>query len=122
MPIDYETPVGQVRNLIPDVDESDPIFSDERIEAFLGTVGGNVLRAAALAMRAIANEVNLILKYVKTDDLNTNGPAVAAELRQNADRFDKAADAAAGSDAGDFFEVIPFDYSLEDPWASIGQA
>jgi len=120
MTINFTEPIGRVRNLIPDVDEADPIFTDDRITAFLLDAGDNVLRAAALAMRTIANEVNLILKYVKTDDLSTNGPAVAAELRQNADRYEKRADEAAGADSGDFFDVVPFEYTLEDPWYSIG--
>lgn len=122
MAIDYTEPVGKVRALIPDIDEADPILSDAQITAYLSVVEDNVLRATALALRTISNEINLILKYVKTDDLSTNGPAVAAELRQNADRFDKAADDAASIDTADYFDVVPFDYNLEDPWASIGQA
>ena len=98
MAIDYTEPVGKVRALIPDIDEADPILSDAQITAYLSVVEDNVLRATALALRTISNEINLILKYVKTDDLSTNGPAVAAELRQNADRFDKAADDAASID------------------------
>ena len=121
MTIDYDSSLGQVRNLIPDVDESDFIFGDDRINAFLATAGDSILRATALALRAIANEVNLILKYVKTDDLSTNGPAVAAELRQNADKYDKRADDAASADASDYYDVVPFDYSLEDPWDLIAQ-
>ena len=120
MTIDYTTPLGQVRNLIPDVDDADPIFTDARINAFLATSGDNVLRAAALAMRAIANEVNLLLKYVKTDDLFTNGPAVSAELRQQADKLDARANDSDAADSNDFYEVVPFEYTLEDSWYSIG--
>lgn len=120
MPIDFESPLGQVRAIIPDIDESDPILSDAQLNSYLATTGGSVLRSAALALRAIANEVNLILKVVRTDDLGTNGPAVAAELRQQANKLDEQADKADATDSMDFYEVVPFDYTLEDSWRSIG--
>lgn len=88
--IDYGTPVGQVRLLIPDVatedgtDGTDYVFSDDQIEAFLSVGKDNILRSAAYAMLALANNEALILKHVKSYDLQVSGPAVADALRKNA--------------------------------------
>ena len=109
--------VEQVRLLIPDVDTADLIFTDEQIEGYLGIArGGSVLRAAALAMRAIANNQVLLLKVVRTDDLQTDGAKVSDALRKSANDLEAQADGADDSDAEDFYMVAPFDYRLDDPW------
>lgn len=98
-PVDYSTPVGRIRKYIPDVtlleDPQDPvaepsfIFSDEEIQSFVDDEtndGARELtsirarRAAAYAMIALANDVNLVLKKLVTEDLETDGPAVADKL------------------------------------------
>lgn len=90
MSIDYGTPEGQVRLLIPDTatDDGTPsgsyVFTDDQIEAFLEVGKGNILRSAAYAMLALANNEALILKHVKSYDLQVSGPAVADALRKNA--------------------------------------
>lgn len=109
--------VEQVRLLIPDVDEDDYIFTDEQIEGYLSMArGGSVLRAAALAVRAIANNQALLLKVIRTDDLQTNGAQVAEALRKNANDLENRADGEDDADAEDFFMVAPFEYRLDDPW------
>lgn len=122
--IDYSSPVGQVRLLIPDVEElEDPrdlrrpaeyIFSDEQIRAYLTIEGGNVKCAAASALAAIAASEVLILKVIKTDDKVTDGAKVGAELRARAKML---RDEAAQEQVNDTtFELIDFTYRPED-WA-----
>lgn len=69
MPIDYATPVGQVRLGIPDTDETDPIFTDSQIGGFLTMGGDEVLLAIALACETIAFDNMLLFKAnVRSDD------------------------------------------------------
>lgn len=97
-PVDFTTPVGKVRKYIPDLvqipDENDNtvktfLFSDDEIQSFLDDeTSSNVLpltsfrirRAAAWAMIALANNENLILKKIVTQDQQTDGPSVAKQL------------------------------------------
>ncbi|MEV0214290.1 hypothetical protein [Micromonospora sp. NPDC050695] len=81
--LDPTTNVGMVRLLITDVNEADPLFTDTEIEAFL-TLESGVKRAAASALETIARSELLISKKITTQDLSTDGPAVAAELRATA--------------------------------------
>lgn len=124
MAIDYTTPVGQVRLLIPDLEPlEDPrdlrlppefIFTDEQIQGYLLISGGNVKKAAARALSAIAASEVLILKVIKTDDKTTNGASVGAELRLQAKRLWDEAVAEETNDTS--FEFIPFDPRPRD-WA-----
>ena len=82
--LDPATPIGLVRLLIPDTDQTALLFTDPQIEAFL-LVEGNVPRkAAALALEVAASSEALVSKVIRTQDLSTDGPAVAAELRARA--------------------------------------
>lgn len=98
-PPDYSSPIGRVRNLINDtVQRNDPanptgpasyLFEDGRIQAFLdnNTPTGSVPRikfAAADAMDALASNEALVSKKIRTEDLQTDGPAVANALRLHA--------------------------------------
>lgn len=107
-PVDYSSAVGRVRKLIPDVRlvDGEYIFTDEELESFIldEYVAGydeppvfQLWRAAAMAMIAIANDENLILKKIVTEDLQTDGPAVARQLQQSADRLLNRADDAEGA-------------------------
>jgi hypothetical protein len=86
MPIEVNPsePVGMVRLLITDINDADPLFTDDQIEAFLATEAANVKLAAATALEVIARSEALISKKITTQDLSTDGPAVAAELRASA--------------------------------------
>jgi hypothetical protein len=81
---DLTTPVGQVRLLTTDTDEAFPLHTDAEIEAFLTIEGGNVKRAAAAQLEAIATSETLVSKKITTQDLSTDGPAVAKDLRERA--------------------------------------
>ena len=81
--IDYTSPIGQVRVLIPDLRKledlrdlrSEPryLFTDDEILAFLAVNNENVKRAAADACDAIGMDKALQLLVLKTDDKQTDG-------------------------------------------------
>ncbi|MFJ7748709.1 hypothetical protein ACIQXM_01990 [Arthrobacter sp. NPDC097144] len=110
MAIDFSTPVGRVRLLIADLDESAFLLSNEVVDAYLGFHEENVYRAAADAMDAMATSDVLLSRKIRTQDLQTDGPAVATDLRKRAAELRARADAedAKAADTGDVFEVIPF--------------
>lgn len=105
MAIDYATPVGQVRLLATDLTEPF-IFPDEAIEAFLALTNGNVKRAAALALIAIASDEVLIGKVIRTDDLQVSSHLVAEQLRKAADDLNAQADADDSRDLNGEFQII----------------
>lgn len=82
--IDYATPSGRVRLLINDTDDAAPVFSDEEIAAFLELEGDDVKLAAAQALDTIADDEALTSKVIRTQDLQTDGATVAAQLRLRA--------------------------------------
>ncbi len=111
-PVDYTSDVGRVRKYIPDVtllgDPANPaatpdyIWSDAAIQSFIDDeVPGTwadynapriaIWRAAAAVMIATANDVNLTLKKLVTEDLETDGPAVADKLIKGAQELLKKA-------------------------------
>ena len=93
-PPDYATAIGQVRLLIPDTEQlenpADPdaeaayIFDDHQIQAFLVLYANSVKRAAAQAKLVLATSETLISKVIRTDDLQTDGAKLGAELRAQA--------------------------------------
>jgi hypothetical protein len=109
MPIDYASPVGRVRLLIADLDEAAHIFTDEHLTAYLALNDENLHRAAADALDAMATTESLLSKAIRTQDLATDGPKVAADLRKRAAQLRVKADAddAVAAD-GPFFEIVPF--------------
>jgi len=95
---DASTERGKVRLLIGDI-RSDipgaPIFQDEEIDAFLDLEGGTVKLAAALAAETIAFNEALVLKKLTLlgGHVETDGPAVAKELRASAAAWREQVDA-----------------------------
>lgn len=90
MPYQIETEqdledIAWVRLLIADADEdaSRRIFEDQELITFIKAAGGP-LWGAADALDAIATSEVLLGKKITTQDLSTDGPAVAAELRKQA--------------------------------------
>ena len=88
--IDFSSPVGQVRVLIPDLrkledlrdlrNEPRYLFADEEIEAFLAINSGNVKLAAADACDAIGMDKALQLLVLKTDDKQTDGAKLLSAI------------------------------------------
>jgi hypothetical protein len=115
--IDYETPVGELRVLIPDTELlvnsnsplSDPehLFSDAQLYAFLRIARGSVLRAAGMACDAIGGSEALISKVITTDDLSTDGAKLGNYWLNRAKEFYRRADNEEEADA-DGFVLIPF--------------
>lgn len=110
MPTDFSSPTGKVRLLTADLAEP-PILSDAIIEGYLGLYDGAdpkcaEWRAAADALDAMATSELLTSKKIRTQDLSTDGPAVAAELRKKAAELRLRADEADAAE-GSFFEIIP---------------
>lgn len=106
MAIDYTTDLGKVRLLIPDTDESNQLFSDAQITAFLTMEGGIVKKAAAAALETIASNEAMVSKVIRTQDLSTDGAKVAAELRARAAELRRQVDED-DPDAGGF-NVVDF--------------
>ena len=116
MPADFKTPTGKVRLFTADLSEP-PQISDEILEGYLGIYGWNsndpefaedvwVWRAAADALDAMSTSELLASKKIRTQDLSTDGPAVAAELRKKAAELRARADDADGL-TNIFFDIIP---------------
>lgn len=80
-----QTAAGQVRLLATDRDPDHAIFSDEEIGVFLTLNDNNPRLAAAQALDQIAASQVLILKYIETNGLKTNGQAVANALHTQAE-------------------------------------
>jgi len=107
MPYDPTSNRGKVRLLANDVDDNNPVFTDEEIDAFLALTDGAVLLAAATAIETIADNEALSSKVIKTQDLSTDGAKVADALRARAKTLREQYAAEAEGDG--FFEVVEYD-------------
>lgn len=110
MAIDFATPLGKVRLLTADVDESALLLSNEHYAGYLEMNGNNVRRAAADVLEAMANSSSLLDKKIRTQaGLQTDGPAVATDLRKQAATLRALADAedAAAAPAEESWDIIP---------------
>lgn len=111
-PPDYESPVGLVRTLIPDLTtedntaDTDYVFSDDQITALVGLYEGSVRRAAAAAIDAIAVDEALRYRFVRTDDLTVDGSKSAEVLRKRAQALRDEADALDGAEVEDAFQLV----------------
>lgn len=106
MAIDFNTTLGKTRLLSADLDEGSKLLSDEILQGYLALNGDNPYRAAADALDAMATSETLLSRKIRTQDLQTDGPAVALELRKKAASLREQANVAqALVDAG-YFEVI----------------
>lgn len=103
---DYSSTLGKTRLLTADLDEASPLLTDEILNGYLELNGDNPYRAAADALDAMATSETLLAKKIRTQDLSTDGPAVAADLRKRAYWLRNKADAD-DREAGSLFEVIP---------------
>lgn len=127
-PINYATPVGRVRKYIPDIvqlpDPRDPagavsyMWSDDAINSFLADVcdpityptplGFHIMRAAGDIMVATANDEVLIMKKIKTEDLETDGPAVSRALISGAEKLYARAALEEANTNGDIFIEVEY--------------
>ena len=125
-PPDYTTAVGQVRLLVPDVEQlgdlavpTNPvsyIFSDPQIQAFLTLYSNNVRRAAAQAKLVLATSEALINKVIRTDDLATDGAKLAQELRAQAQMLMAEADKDDLEDSYDTITIVGNSKAWDNSW------
>lgn len=107
MPYDPTTDAGRVRLLVADTDNSNAVFADIEIDAFLEMEDGNVLLAAAQALDTIATNEALIQKVAKHADTTTDGAKLAEALMKRAKTLrDRAAEV--DVDGDDDFAVAEF--------------
>lgn len=99
--------IENVRLLTGDLDPANQLFTNDQVQSLLNLTGGNAYRAAAEALRVIARSEVMISKKITTQDLSTDGPAVAAELRAQAKELDAKADAMDAAGEGSFAAFIP---------------
>jgi hypothetical protein len=121
-PPNYATTLGQVRLLIPDTEQldnpADPsataqyIFSDPQIQAFLSMSNNSIKRAAAEAKMVLAASEALISKVIRTDDLQTDGAKLGAELRAQARELRAQAVEEETYDSYEEFEIVDFNRSI----------
>jgi hypothetical protein len=121
-PPDYATGIGQVRLLIPDTEQlenpADPtadaeyIFDDHQIQAFLSMSNNSIKRAAAEAKMVLAASETLISKVIRTDDLQTDGAKLGAELRAQARELRAQAVEEETYDSYEEFEIVDFNRSI----------
>lgn len=125
-PPNLDSPVGRVRKYVPDLvqleDTKNPAapkqyyFSDDEISGFIGEYAeagieptrSQVKRAAADVIDALANNEALVLKKIKTEDLQTDGPATANALRAGARALRQQADDEDAAAFNNFFDIVPF--------------
>lgn len=114
--VDPDSPVGMVRLLTTDVNEHEPLFEDGQLAALLAAEGGNVKLAAAAALEVIARSELLIAKKISTQDLSTDGPAVASELRAQATSLRDQVAAAGGNVGGQPVAYPVWAFPTPVPW------
>ena len=118
MPVAFNTNVGRVRLLIPDIEERSarrplrpprsPPFPGDQIQAFLVLHSYHVQPTPPDALRVIATTQSLLLKVLSTDDKSTDGAKLGAELRAQSKRLMDEADSDDKRDIGfDIAEWTP---------------
>lgn len=108
-PLDYSLPVNKVRLLIPDTEKAFDganLFEDSEISAYLDMFDGNIFYAAAQCKDTIATSEALILKVIRTNDWQTDGATLAAELRAQASTLRGQGAQADLDDAAEFFTIV----------------
>lgn len=92
-----------VRLYTADTDPNHQCFADTDLVDFLELNGGNIKLAAADVLDAIAVSEALIGKVIRTQDLQTDGTKVAAQLQARARQLREQADA---DTSVDIFDVV----------------
>lgn len=109
----------RVRLLISDTDTANRVFSTLELADFLAMNGDSVRRAAAQALDTMAANEAMVSKKIRTQDLSTDGPAVAEALRKQAAELRRQADQGEGDADSTGFEIVefqPYPCSPEGAW------
>lgn len=99
----------RVRLLVADTDPANRFFSTLQLADFLAMNGDSVRRAAAQALDVWAANEAMVSKKIRTQDLSTDGPAVAEALRKLAAELRRQADQGEGDAESSGFEVVEFE-------------
>jgi hypothetical protein len=97
---DPTTDIGKVRVIIGDKLQAGALFTDEEIQAMLDMEDGEIKLAAATLLDQVASSQALLQKKIKLGDIQTDGPAVAASIREQAKAL------RASADSGIAFDVV----------------
>lgn len=102
--------VDDFRLLIADLDKANQLFTDEQLMSFIRLSGGSLKRGAARALRTMAASEVMLSKKISSQDLSTDGPAVAAELRAQAQALEDeaAAEEKIDIELGTYADYVPF--------------
>lgn len=107
----------RVRLLIADTDPANRFFSTLQITDFLDMNGDSVRRAAAQALDVWAANEAMVSKKIRTQDLQTDGPAVADTLRKSATELRRQADDGEGDADTTGFEIAEYNpYPCHPGW------
>lgn len=107
----------QVRLLIADTDATNRFFSTQQLDDFLAMNSDSVRRAAAQALDAWAANEAMVSKKIRTQDLSTDGPAVADSLRKSAAELRRQADQGEGDADSTGFEIAEYEpYQCRPGW------
>jgi hypothetical protein len=125
-PPDYSTAIGQVRLLVPDVeqlsDTANPaadasfLFNDSQITALLSLYSNNIKRSAAQAKLILATSEALINKVIRTADYTTDGAKLGAELRAQAADLRAEADKDDSEDSYEEISIVSFTTKPDNSW------
>jgi len=105
MAYDLTTDIGKVRLLLNDTDDTDEVFTDGELQAFLD-LEGSIKLAAAQALDTIADNEALASKVVTSQDVKIDGARLADSLRKRAETLRSQADDPSGG-----FEIVDFEYT-----------
>lgn len=117
-PPDFGSVIGQIRALIPDVEQVDYsdlntpeyMFSDAHLRGLYTIAVGDgvakIYRAGASALRALAVSEGLIQKVIRTEDLQTDGAKLAGALLAGAKQLEDQATSA--DDEGEIMTIVDF--------------
>lgn len=98
----------RLRLLIADTDPANRMFRLDELADFLA-MEGSLKLAAAQALDVIASSEALVSKKIRTQEgMQTDGPAVAAELRARAMELRRQASDGEGDGDGGGFDVVDF--------------
>ena len=113
---DITTSRGKVRLYAQDTAIATAIFADDEIDAFLAANDQNIFLAAADALEIIAANQAYVLKVISNNGLTTDGPAVAAALRETAKTWRAKAQTTDGTTAQSGIVIVP---NADDPYLSL---
>lgn len=116
MAVDFSTPLGKVRALIPDTEEVDWddsgttsfLLPDGHLSALLSLNNDQVRLAAADACEAIGMSEALISKVIKTEDLETDGAKNAQVFLTRARQLRDAHKWEQDVEASGHFQLVKF--------------